>query len=319
MSLSPSMSLSPPVSPHRCRADMGPKELQPWLISLMAVVIFLFIVFVLLLINRLWKIRMHRKQGDLQETPGDDRYHGWVLRGWHQAAPGGGHMLAVLCMAQRCHVWLGRVLHGLVVLCVAQLWPGWCCAWLGRVLHGLVVLCVAQLWPGWCCVCLGRVLVVLCMDWPCPACPGGAVRSSAVPCAARSCPGHGGGCWYHPRGGGPGAPSQAAVPPRLPPAGWSAPAAPTRGPRRTATRRATARSSAGPRPSEAVAAPARPPPAAPSAGLSSAPSFAGGRGAGGRLPPGPGVDRPPAERSAVPHPRRWAGGVSRGGSPAGPQ
>ncbi|XP_040446548.1 small integral membrane protein 24 isoform X3 [Falco naumanni] len=131
------------------QADMGPKELQPWLISLMAVVIFLFIVFVLLLINRLWKIRMHRKQGDLQETPGDDRYHGWVLRGWHQAAPGGGHMLAVLCVAQRCHVWRGRVLHALVVLCVAWPCPGgavrglavscmpwWCCAWFGRALRG---------------------------------------------------------------------------------------------------------------------------------------------------------------------------------------
>ncbi|XP_050766756.1 small integral membrane protein 24 [Gymnogyps californianus] len=42
------------------QAGTGPKELQPWLISLTAVVIFLFIVFVLLLINRLWQIRMRR-------------------------------------------------------------------------------------------------------------------------------------------------------------------------------------------------------------------------------------------------------------------
>ncbi|KAM9621613.1 small integral membrane protein 24 isoform 1-T1 [Morphnus guianensis] len=42
------------------QAGAGPKELQPWLISLTAVVVFLFIVFVLLLINRLWQIRMRR-------------------------------------------------------------------------------------------------------------------------------------------------------------------------------------------------------------------------------------------------------------------
>lgn len=41
-------------------AGTGPKELQPWLIGLTAVVVFLFIVFVVLLINRLWQIRMRR-------------------------------------------------------------------------------------------------------------------------------------------------------------------------------------------------------------------------------------------------------------------
>ncbi|KAM6189586.1 small integral membrane protein 24 [Sarcoramphus papa] len=55
------------------QAGTGPKELQPWLISLTAVVIFLFIVFVLLLINRLWQIRMRRKQGGLHEIQGTDR------------------------------------------------------------------------------------------------------------------------------------------------------------------------------------------------------------------------------------------------------
>ncbi|NXD71828.1 SIM24 protein, partial [Eolophus roseicapillus] len=41
----------------------GPKELQPWLVGLTAVVVFLFIVFILLLINRLWKLRMRRLGG----------------------------------------------------------------------------------------------------------------------------------------------------------------------------------------------------------------------------------------------------------------
>ncbi|KAF1576098.1 Small integral membrane protein 24, partial [Eudyptes moseleyi] len=68
-----------------CRAGTGAKELQPWLIGLTAVVVFLFIVFVLLLVNRLWQIRMHREQGGLQETQGTDRYHG---RGAAGPAPG---------------------------------------------------------------------------------------------------------------------------------------------------------------------------------------------------------------------------------------
>ncbi|KAM6231595.1 small integral membrane protein 24 isoform 2-T2 [Spheniscus humboldti] len=55
------------------QAGTGPKELQPWLIGLTAVVVFLFIVFVLLLVNRLWQIRMRREQGGLQETQGTDR------------------------------------------------------------------------------------------------------------------------------------------------------------------------------------------------------------------------------------------------------
>ncbi|XP_074893595.1 LOW QUALITY PROTEIN: small integral membrane protein 24 [Buteo buteo] len=59
--------------PRPCRAGTGPKELQPWLIGLTAVVVFLFIVFVVLLINRLWQIRMRRKHGALQETQGTER------------------------------------------------------------------------------------------------------------------------------------------------------------------------------------------------------------------------------------------------------
>ncbi|KAM6113479.1 small integral membrane protein 24 [Phoenicopterus ruber ruber] len=55
------------------QASTSPKELQPWLIGLTAVVVFLFIVFVLLLVNRLWQIRMRRKKGGLQETRGIDR------------------------------------------------------------------------------------------------------------------------------------------------------------------------------------------------------------------------------------------------------
>ncbi|XP_014804486.1 PREDICTED: small integral membrane protein 24 [Calidris pugnax] len=61
--------------------------LEPWLLGLTAVVVFLFIVFVLLLMNRLWRIRMRRplpghrspplsprrKRGNGQDTPGTDR------------------------------------------------------------------------------------------------------------------------------------------------------------------------------------------------------------------------------------------------------
>ncbi|XP_075300232.1 small integral membrane protein 24-like [Opisthocomus hoazin] len=56
----------------RGQAGTSPKVLQPWLVGLTAIVVFLFIVFVLLLANRLWQIRMGRKQGRLQETPGAD-------------------------------------------------------------------------------------------------------------------------------------------------------------------------------------------------------------------------------------------------------
>ncbi|XP_069734380.1 small integral membrane protein 24 [Phaenicophaeus curvirostris] len=50
----------------------GHKELQPWLVGLTVVVVFLFIVFVLLLANRLWQLRMHRKRGR-QDSLGSDR------------------------------------------------------------------------------------------------------------------------------------------------------------------------------------------------------------------------------------------------------
>ncbi|NXW37179.1 SIM24 protein, partial [Phaetusa simplex] len=61
-----------------CRAGTGPKELQPWLLGLTAVVVFLFIVFVLLLVNRLWQIRMRRWDGDASCTHlgGRDRPEG---------------------------------------------------------------------------------------------------------------------------------------------------------------------------------------------------------------------------------------------------
>lgn len=58
MGFAPSLSLSSPPSP--CHAVTGPKVLQPWLVGLTAVVVFLFIVFVLLLANRLWQLRMRR-------------------------------------------------------------------------------------------------------------------------------------------------------------------------------------------------------------------------------------------------------------------
>ncbi|KAM6236036.1 small integral membrane protein 24 [Porphyrio hochstetteri] len=55
------------------QADTSTKRLEPWLVGLTAVVVFLFIVFVLLLVNRLWQIRMRRKHGGPQDTPGSDR------------------------------------------------------------------------------------------------------------------------------------------------------------------------------------------------------------------------------------------------------
>ncbi|XP_074664984.1 small integral membrane protein 24 [Strix aluco] len=61
------------VATAQGQAGTGPKELQPWLVGLTAVVIFLFIVFVLLLVNRLWQMRMRRKQSGPQDTPGTDR------------------------------------------------------------------------------------------------------------------------------------------------------------------------------------------------------------------------------------------------------
>ncbi|KAM4883796.1 small integral membrane protein 24 [Sylvia borin] len=55
------------------QAGTGPKVLQPWLIGLTAVVVFLFIVFVMLLINRFWNLRRHRKENDRPETLETDR------------------------------------------------------------------------------------------------------------------------------------------------------------------------------------------------------------------------------------------------------
>ncbi|NWU57598.1 SIM24 protein, partial [Dromas ardeola] len=64
-----------------CCAGTGPKELQPWLLGLTAVVVFLFIVFVVLLVNRLWQIRMRRWDGDTSCTR-----LGWVGLAWGGAA-----------------------------------------------------------------------------------------------------------------------------------------------------------------------------------------------------------------------------------------
>ncbi|XP_068277028.1 LOW QUALITY PROTEIN: small integral membrane protein 24 [Nyctibius grandis] len=61
------------VTTARGQASASPKELQPWLVGLTAVVVFLFIVFVLLLVNRLWQLRMRRKQRGLRDPPGTDR------------------------------------------------------------------------------------------------------------------------------------------------------------------------------------------------------------------------------------------------------
>ncbi|XP_030822677.1 small integral membrane protein 24 [Camarhynchus parvulus] len=51
----------------------GPKVLQPWLIGLTVVVVFLFAVFVVLLVNRLWSLRKKRKENDHPETLETDR------------------------------------------------------------------------------------------------------------------------------------------------------------------------------------------------------------------------------------------------------
>nr|XP_041577550.1 small integral membrane protein 24 [Taeniopygia guttata] len=58
------------------QAGTGPKVLQPWLIGLTVVVVFLFFVFVVLLVNRLWSLRkkrLDRKEKDHAETLGTDR------------------------------------------------------------------------------------------------------------------------------------------------------------------------------------------------------------------------------------------------------
>ncbi|XP_071434403.1 small integral membrane protein 24 isoform X2 [Pithys albifrons albifrons] len=57
----------------RGQAGTGPKVLEPWLLGLTAVVVFLFIVFVVLIINRFWNLRMRRKDSDYPETTGTVR------------------------------------------------------------------------------------------------------------------------------------------------------------------------------------------------------------------------------------------------------
>ncbi|XP_064031459.1 small integral membrane protein 24 [Pogoniulus pusillus] len=77
-----------------CCSAVGPKELQPWLVALTAVVIFLFIVFVLLLINRLWQIRRHRWASVTGHLPwpggaGPGAAGSCRARGWPHGAVGG--------------------------------------------------------------------------------------------------------------------------------------------------------------------------------------------------------------------------------------
>ncbi|XP_074933789.1 small integral membrane protein 24 [Phalacrocorax aristotelis] len=80
------------------QAGTGPKELQPWLVSLTAVVVFLFIVFVLLLVSRLWQMRMHRwaRVAGTHPAPASARGAGaggaagsGHARGWEQGAGSG--------------------------------------------------------------------------------------------------------------------------------------------------------------------------------------------------------------------------------------
>ncbi|XP_064493208.1 small integral membrane protein 24 [Pseudopipra pipra] len=57
----------------RGQTSTGPKVLQPWLLGLTVVVVFLFVVFLVLIINRFWSLRKRRKQSDYPETKGTDR------------------------------------------------------------------------------------------------------------------------------------------------------------------------------------------------------------------------------------------------------
>ncbi|XP_032059841.1 LOW QUALITY PROTEIN: small integral membrane protein 24 [Aythya fuligula] len=49
------------------------KQWQPWLIGLTAVVVFLFIVFVVLLVNRFWQLRMRRLEKAAYSNAAADR------------------------------------------------------------------------------------------------------------------------------------------------------------------------------------------------------------------------------------------------------
>nr|XP_047933519.1 small integral membrane protein 24 [Anser cygnoides] len=51
----------------RGQEALGSKQWQPWLVGLTAVVVFLFIVFLVLLANRFWQLRMRRKRGVPEE------------------------------------------------------------------------------------------------------------------------------------------------------------------------------------------------------------------------------------------------------------
>lgn len=80
LKLSPSPSFPFPAPGHEAT---GPKVLQPWLIGLTAVVVFLFIVFVVLLANRFWKLRRHR----LDWGGGQGKTAWTVALGWEQGCP----------------------------------------------------------------------------------------------------------------------------------------------------------------------------------------------------------------------------------------
>uniref|UniRef100_A0A803VZD5 Small integral membrane protein 24 n=1 Tax=Ficedula albicollis TaxID=59894 RepID=A0A803VZD5_FICAL len=70
------------------QTDTGPKVLQPWLIGLTAVVVFLFIVFLMLLVNRLWNLRRHRLdcRGGGVLARGETAWK--VAVGWGRVVPG---------------------------------------------------------------------------------------------------------------------------------------------------------------------------------------------------------------------------------------
>uniref|UniRef100_A0A8C3R8U1 Small integral membrane protein 24 n=1 Tax=Cyanoderma ruficeps TaxID=181631 RepID=A0A8C3R8U1_9PASS len=67
------------------QAGTGPKVLQPWLVGLTAVIVFLFIVFVMLLVNRLWNLRRRR----LDWGGGQGKTSWKVAMGWDRLGRSG--------------------------------------------------------------------------------------------------------------------------------------------------------------------------------------------------------------------------------------
>nr|XP_033809464.1 small integral membrane protein 24 [Geotrypetes seraphini] len=66
--------LSSEAQPGGAKATTGTKTLQPWLVGLTAVVVFLFIVFTLMLANRLWckKEKRQEDEEDVVKARGKD-------------------------------------------------------------------------------------------------------------------------------------------------------------------------------------------------------------------------------------------------------